>query len=100
MTAVVWTLLAVILGALVTFGVEIRRSIGALDAKFDARIGALDAKFDARIDALDAELRVEMGRVVRTQQRMAGSLDVLVRMAHTHHGPGDGAAGGPTPSPA
>jgi len=116
MDTATWTLIGVVLAAVVAFAVEIRTStrslrtdlggdITRLDNKIDTLrtdlggdITRLDNKIDTlrtdlggditrldnKIDTLRTDLGGDITRLARVQERMAGQLDVLVTMAHTH----------------
>ena len=105
-----WTLIAVVLGAIVTFSVELRTSIRALRGDIDTTIDRLDTKIDRldiKIDTVRVDLAAKLDRrfdilsadvaaIRAAQHRTDGQLQVLVAMAHSH--PGSQAAVGPAPA--
>ncbi len=106
-----WTLIAIVLGAIVTFSVELRTSIRALRCDLDTKIQRLDTKLDSvrvdletKMERLDTKLgtvRVDLdtkldrrfdilsadvAAIRAAQHRTDGQLQVLVAMAHSHLG--------------
>lgn len=97
MEAATWTLIAVVIGGMITFGVELRVSYRSLRTEIDRRFDKVDRRFeqvDRRFEQVDhrfeqvdhrfERLATEVSDLARAQDRMAGTLDVLVQMAHTH----------------
>jgi len=98
MDTATWTLIGVVLAAVVAFAVEIRTSTRSLRTDLGGDITRLDNKIDTlrtdlggditrldnKIDTLRTDLGGDITRLARVQERMAGQLDVLVTMAHTH----------------
>jgi len=101
MDTATWTLIGVVLAAVVAFAVEIRTSTRSLRTDLGGNITRLDNKIDTlrtdlggditrldnKIDTLRTDLGGDITRLARVQERMAGQLDVLVTMAHTHQNP-------------
>ncbi len=106
-----WTLIAIVLGAIVTFSVELRTSIRALRCDLDTKIQRLDTKLDSvrvdletkmeRVDTKLGTVRVDLdtkldrrfdilsadvAAIRAAQHRTDGQLQVLVAMAHSHLG--------------
>ena len=116
-----WTLIAIVLGAIVTFSVELRTSIRALRCDLDTKIQRLDTKLDSvrvdletkmeRVDTKLGTVRVDLdtkldrrfdilsadvAAIRAAQHRTDGQLQVLVAMVYSH--PGRQAAVGPVPA--
>ncbi len=106
-----WALIAIALGAIVTFSVELRTSIRALRCDLDTKIQRLDTKLDSvrvdletkmeRVDTKLGTVRVDLdtkldrrfdilsadvAAIRAAQHRTDGQLQVLVAMAHSHLG--------------
>ncbi len=106
-----WALIAIVLGAIVTFSVELRTSIRALRCDLDTKIQRLDTKLDSvrvdletkmeRVDTKLGTVRVDLdtkldrrfdilsadvAAIRAAQHRTDGQLQVLVAMAHSHLG--------------
>ncbi len=123
-----WTLIAVVLGAIVTFSVELRTSIRALRGDIDTTIDRLDTKIDRldiKIDTVRVDLDTKIDRLdtkidtvrVDLAAKLDRRFDILsadvaairaaqhrtdgqlqVLVAMAHSHPGSQAAVGPAPA--
>jgi hypothetical protein len=101
-TAMVWTLIALMGGGLVAFfvdaragrrhlAVELRTEIGALRTELKGDLRELRTEFKGELHEMRTELKAdvnglrdEVHLLAERQAEMNGRLDVVVSMAHTH----------------